>query len=104
MSGGFQVDVEALRAHAAALSAIHDRFAAIKSASSTIFQADEAYGQLCQFFPPILEGRHRDQDKGVEMLAENIELLAAGIKKTADSYQRIEESTTGHFDSFHSAT
>jgi hypothetical protein len=54
--------------------------------------------------PPILEGRHRDQDKGVGMLAENIALLAAGIKKTADAYERTEESTTDGFNSFHSAT
>ena len=103
MYGGFEVDIEALRAHATAMWAIHDRFAAVKAASGTIFQADDAYGQLCQFFPPILEGRHRDQDRGVEMLAENIALLAAGIKKTAEAYERTEESTTDGFNSFHSA-
>ncbi|MFI5843840.1 type VII secretion target [Catenuloplanes sp. NPDC051500] len=103
MAEGFEVDIEALRAHATAMSAIHDRFAAIKAASGTIFQADDAYGQLCQFLPPVLEGRHRDQDTGVDMLAENIDLLAAGIRKNADAYQRTEESTTGDFDSFRSA-
>ncbi|WP_328849213.1 hypothetical protein [Micromonospora zamorensis] len=104
MNGGFEVDVEALRSHATAMLAIHDRFAAVKAASGIIFQADDAYGQLCQFLPPILEGRHRDQDKGVDMLAENIALLATGIKKNADAYQRAEESTTDGFNSFHSAT
>jgi hypothetical protein len=104
MAGGFEVDIEALHAHATAMWAIHDRFAAVKAASGAIFQADDAYGELCQFLPPILEERHRDQDKGVGMLAENIELLAAGIKKTADAYQRTEESTTGGFNSFRSAT
>lgn len=103
MAEGFEVDIEALRAHATAMSAIHDRFAAIKAASGTIFQADDAYGELCQFLPPVLEQRHRDQDTGVGMLAENIELLAAGIRKTADAYQQTEESTTGDFDSFRSA-
>lgn len=104
MHGGFEVNVEALRAHATAMLAIHDRFAAVMAASGTIFQADEAYGQLCQFLPPILEERHRDQDKGVGMLAENIALLAAGIKKNADAYERTEGSTTDGFNSFHSAT
>jgi hypothetical protein len=104
MHGGFEVDIEALRAHATAMLAIHDRFAAVMAASGTIFQADEAYGQLCQFLPPILEERHRDQDRGVGMLAENIALLAAGIKKTTDAYERTEESTTDGFDSFDSAT
>ena len=104
MSGGFEVDIEALRAHASAMSAIHDRFAAIKAASGTIFQADDAYGQLCQFLPPVMEERHRDQDTGVAMLAENIELLAAGIKRNADAYQQVEESTTDGFNSFRSAS
>ncbi|GLZ77776.1 hypothetical protein Afil01_25830 [Actinorhabdospora filicis] len=99
MAGGFQVDVEALRAHASALTAIHERFAAIKTASSSIFQADDAYGQLCAFLPPILEGRHEAQDEGVALLAENIELLAAGIKRTAERYEQAEHSTTGGFKS-----
>ncbi|GIG66961.1 hypothetical protein [Phytomonospora endophytica] len=97
---GFHVDVAALRAHAAALAAIHERFSAIKTASASIFQADDAYGQLCQFLPPVLEGRHEAQDEGVGMLAENIELLAAGIKRNADAYERTEESATGGFDAF----
>ncbi|MEV6350529.1 type VII secretion target [Actinoplanes sp. NPDC051851] len=104
MSDGFEVDIEALRAHATAMWAIHDRFAAIKAASGTIAQADDAYGQLCRFFPPILEERHRDQDEGVGMLAENIDLLARGIKRTADTYEQNEESTTDVFTSIRSAT
>lgn len=103
MSDGFEVDIEALRAHATAMMAIHDRFAAIKAASGSIFQADDAYGELCQFLPPVLEERHRDQDEGVGMLAENIALLAAGIMKNADAYERTEESTAGGFNSFYSA-
>lgn len=90
MSDRLEVDVDELRAHASNLMSIHERFAAVKSASDTIAQADDAYGQLCQFLPPVLEGRHQAQDECVDALAENIELLAEAVNDCAETYEEAD--------------
>lgn len=90
MADSFEVDLDELRSHASNLRTIHLRFAAIREASSHISQDDEAYGQLCQFFPAILEGRHVEQDEAVDVLAENLELLAEAVGESADLYEEAD--------------
>lgn len=92
MSDRLEVDIQELRDHASGLRAVHERFAAIRQASGHIFQADEAYGQLCQFLPPILEGRHLRQDEIVDILAENVQLLAEAVDGCADAYEEADEA------------
>lgn len=92
MGTGYDAEPEELRAHAASLLRVHDRFAAIKDASGQIFQADEAYGKICSFLPPVLEGRHKEQDAAVAELAENIQLLAEAVKNCAMDYEDADEA------------
>ncbi|WP_198586943.1 type VII secretion target [Glycomyces xiaoerkulensis] len=92
-----QVDPEELRAHASSLRTIHERFAAVKEASGHIFQADEAYGQLCQWLPPILEGRHVAQDELVDELAFNVDALAGAVEGCADDYEATDDDNAGDF-------
>lgn len=98
MSDRLGVDIEGLRTHAGHLRTVHERFAAIKEASTHIFQADEAYGQLCQWLPPILEGRHVAQDELVDAIAFNINALADAVDACADDYEAADAEAAGDFD------
>ncbi|WP_026928521.1 type VII secretion target [Glycomyces tenuis] len=98
MSDRLQVDAEGLRTHASNLRSVHERFAAVKEASGHIFQADEAYGQLCQWLPPILEGRHVAQDELVDELAFNIEALAEEVESGADGYESADSESASEFN------
>ncbi|WP_030161755.1 type VII secretion target [Glycomyces sp. NRRL B-16210] len=91
------VDPEELRDHANHLRALQDRFAAIRAASSHIAMSDDAYGQLCQMLPPIMESRHQDQDAGMEALAENLELLAEALGDCAADYEAADAEASDEF-------
>jgi uncharacterized protein YukE len=97
MAGGIEVDPEELRAHANHLRTLHGRFAAIEEASSHISMSDDAYGQLCQMLPPIMEERHLDQDAGMAALAENFNLLAQAIAECADAYEEADSLSSDDF-------
>ncbi|GAA1688237.1 hypothetical protein GCM10009830_39770 [Glycomyces endophyticus] len=102
MGAGIDVNPEELRTHAAHLRALHGRFAAIRGASSHIAMSDDAYGQLCQMLPPIMEQRHQDQDAGMDALAENFELLAQALDECAAEYESADEFAAGGFSDLQS--
>jgi uncharacterized protein YukE len=97
MSAGIEVEPEELNAHANHLRALHERFAAIRDASSHIAMSADAYGQLCQMLPPLMEERHQDQDAGMAALAENFELLAQAVEECAADYQAADEVSAEDF-------
>lgn len=97
MGSGIDVDPEELRTHASHLRALNERFAAIREASSHISMSDDAYGQLCQMLPPIMEERHQDQDEGMEILAENYTLLADAIEECAADYEEADSLSAEDF-------
>ncbi|MFE9651810.1 type VII secretion target [Micromonospora sp. NPDC006431] len=90
MADGFAVDAEQIRAHARNVDTLRGRFDAIKTASAHIAQNDEAYGLLCSWLPAILEGRHRRQDELIAYVEENLSLVVAGLRKTADNYDNAD--------------
>jgi hypothetical protein len=99
MSDQLKVDAEELRSHASNLRSVHERFAAVKEASGHISQADDAYGQLCQWLPPILEGRHVAQDELVDAIAFNVNALAEAVEACADDYEGADSEAAADFDS-----
>jgi excreted virulence factor EspC (type VII ESX diderm) len=92
MSDGFNVDIEQLRAHAGKVDAIQARFGAVKAASAHIAQDDQAYGLLCGWISGVLEGRHTRTDELIAYVAENLELVAAALRTTADDYKAVEDT------------
>ncbi|HEX6355892.1 type VII secretion target [Actinophytocola sp.] len=87
MGDGYTVKPDELRAHAAKLEALRDRFAAVKSASTHITQDSQAYGLLCGWIAAVLEGRHRRQDELVAYVEENLSLAARSLRDSADDYE-----------------
>jgi hypothetical protein len=97
VAGRKEVDPEELRAHANHLRSLNERFAAIRDASSHIAMSDDAYGELCQMLPPLMEQRHQDQDAGMASLAENFLLLAQAIDECADDYESADSLSADDF-------
>jgi len=95
MGHGFNVDVEQLRAHARNVEAIQARFDAVKSASAHIAQDDQAYGLLCGWIAGVLEGRHTRQDELIAYVQENLVLVAASLRTSADDYDAVEDTNAG---------
>jgi hypothetical protein len=95
---GWKVDPEQLRAHAAGLRELLTRFDAIRAASASTGLDTEAFGQLCQFLPPILDGHRDEQDELTEDLATNLELLAAGVEACAYEYESADADSGADLD------
>ncbi|MEU6251017.1 type VII secretion target [Glycomyces sp. NPDC047010] len=97
MSDRFDVVPDDLRAHAANIDAVRERFADVLSAIDTIAQDDQAYGIICQFLPPILAGRQDDQKELTTMAEENLDLLAQAVRATAEDYEAVDEATAADY-------
>ncbi|MDA1363106.1 type VII secretion target [Glycomyces luteolus] len=92
---GWKVDPDQLRTHAAGLRELLTRFDAIRAASASTGLDTEAFGQLCQFLPPILDGHRDEQDQVTEEFATNIEMLADAVEACADDYAAADEDSSG---------
>ncbi|MFI7431625.1 type VII secretion target [Micromonospora sp. NPDC049836] len=90
MSDGFEVDAEEIRTHARNVDAVRSGFDAVKTASAHIAQDDSAYGLLCGWISAVLEGRHKRQDELIAYVEENLTLVSAGLRKTADNYDHAD--------------
>jgi len=90
VTGELSVDPAQLRRHIAHLEAVRARFAAVRSASATITQDASAYGLLCGWLPPMLEGRHRRQDSLIAYVEENLSLAADALAEVAAAYEETD--------------
>lgn len=90
MTDGFSVDAQQVRAHAAKIDAVRDRFAAVKGASSAITQDHAAYGVLCAWISGVLEGRHQQQDELYTYVEENLRRAADALIKTGQDYEQVD--------------
>ncbi|MEH0927044.1 type VII secretion target [Micromonospora sp. CPCC 205558] len=89
------VDTDQIRAHARNIDTLRARFDAVKGASAFIVGDEQAYGLLCGWIAGVLDGRHTRQDELIAYVEENLVLVAAQLRKTADSYDAAETDTTG---------
>ena len=92
MSDHIEVVTDDLRAHAANIDALRERFAAVLDAIGTVSQDNEAYGIICQFLPPVLADRQAEQKELTSMAQENLELLADALRTTAEDYEAADEA------------
>jgi hypothetical protein len=92
VADGFQVDASQIRRHVANLEAVRARFDRVKAASAHIAQDDGAYGLLCSWLPPILEGRHQRQDELMSYVEENLMLAADSLTQVANDYEETDSA------------
>ncbi|GAA0533058.1 hypothetical protein GCM10010172_12360 [Paractinoplanes ferrugineus] len=91
MPDGFAADSRQIRAHAAKIDEIQERFTAILGASRAISQDDEAYGRLCGWMSAVLERRHERQDELIAYVRENLRLAAEALIETGNDYDRSDD-------------
>ncbi len=97
MSAQFGVTPQALAAHGTGLDAVRGAVEQALDAARTVSLPGDAYGVICQFFPPLVDPV---QAGGVDVLAggvQAIERAIAGIAATAQEYQRAEDGNRGYF-------
>jgi hypothetical protein len=92
MADGFMVDAEQIRAHAATVDAVRERFAAVKAASSAISRDDAAYGMLCGWIGGVLEARHARQDELIAYVEENLRLAGVALRQTGAGYEQADDT------------
>ncbi|GAA2606030.1 type VII secretion target [Paractinoplanes durhamensis] len=95
MADGFAVDAQEIRAHAAKLEALRQRFGAIKSASASIGSNDAAYGILCSWMAGILERRHQRQNELYAHVEANLGRAADALIRTSQEYGDIDDKAAG---------
>lgn len=92
MADGFAVDVAEMRAHAARVEAVRQRFGAVRAASAAIAADDAAYGRLCGWIGGVLEQRHVRQEGLLAYVEENLRLAAEALARTGQDYERADDS------------
>jgi len=92
MSDGFAVDPAQIRAHAARVDALRQRFGAVTAASAGIAQDDAAYGMLCGWVSAILERRHTRQDQLIGYVEENLRLASDALIRTGQDYEQSDDA------------
>jgi hypothetical protein len=92
MTDGFSVDVDQIRAHAARIEALRQRFGAVRSASAAISRDDAAYGLLCGWMAGILEARHVRQDQLIAYVEENVRLAAESLLQVSAGYTATDDA------------
>ncbi|MCS7476774.1 ESX-1 secretion-associated protein [Umezawaea endophytica] len=97
MSDGFGLVTGELRAHASRLNGIRDQLTAALDAARTVSLPTEAYGQICQFFPPVVDPV---EQSGMDAIAEAItsmEFTATEMRQTAEQYQAVDDANRQAF-------
>jgi hypothetical protein len=92
MSDGFMVDAQQIRAHAAKVDGVQQRFAAVRAASTAIVQDDAAYGLLCGWMAGILEARHAKQNELYAYVEENLRLASDALIRTSQDYEVADDA------------
>ncbi len=91
MSDHFEVDTEALREHAKTVDGFVDRLQQAVGAARQVSVPETAFGQICQFLPPML---NPVEERGVQALqagSEGMDTTAANLRSSADRYVTADD-------------
>lgn len=98
MAGGYQVITEALVAHATHLGGVHDQLATALDAAQQVSMPRDAYGVICQFFPPMIDPI---EQSGVDALSCAVQVMAEtidAVKQTARDYDTVDAANAASFE------
>lgn len=97
MADGYGVLDDELRAHAGRLDGLHEQLATALAAARQVSLGDQAFGQICQFFVPVV---HSVSTPGVDALskaADSVTETADAVRDTALTYEQSEQANTQAF-------
>jgi hypothetical protein len=94
VAGGYQVITDALVGHATALGRIQDQVATALDAAQQVSMPRDAYGVICQFFPPMIDPI---EQSGVDTLSACVQAIAdtiTAVNQTTRDYDAVETTNT----------
>lgn len=97
MADGYGVLDDELRAHAGRLDGLHEQLTTALAAARQVSLGDQAFGQICQFFVPVV---HAVSTPGVDALstaADSVTETADAVRDTALTYEQSEQANTQAF-------
>lgn len=99
MGEGFTVDTGELRSHAGQLTGIQGDSAEAVAAGHQVTPGgwDNAYGVICQMFPQLLRPTAERGIDALQRVTDGLANHAAEIRRTADSYDQVEEQIAEDF-------
>ena len=89
----FQVDSASLVAHASTVDSTGEELARIADAGRAVQTDTEAYGQLCQFVPVLLNGLQQAMVDGMNTAAASAHQTAASLRSVAAAYDSADAAT-----------
>jgi uncharacterized protein YukE len=93
----FEVTAEELTAHASHLDGLTDRIQTAISAAEQVSMADEAYGLLCSFLPPIVNPMEEEGLNALKAAQEGVGVTADNVRETAKQYQETDDASAESF-------
>lgn len=88
--GDLEVNSSSLVAHAGTTDSIGDELATAAGAGQTARTGNDAYGQLCQFVPAMLNGLQQHIIDGVNTAAQSVHETADALRSVAASYDAAD--------------
>lgn len=98
MSDQFNVLTDQLNGHAGTLDGLKGQLSTALDAARTVSMPRDAYGVICQFFPPMIDPL---ENAGVEALQEAVNAMgntAGAIRDTATTYADTDTANAAAFD------
>jgi hypothetical protein len=98
MSDHFNVLTDQLNGHAGTLDGVQGQLATALDAAQTVSMPRDAYGVICQFFPPMIDPI---EAAGVQALQEAVNAMgntARAIRDTATTYSDTDAGNAAAFD------
>jgi excreted virulence factor EspC (type VII ESX diderm) len=94
---GFQVQAEAIIAHAGTVDDVAAEVAQGRSAASTVRMGRDAYGILCQLIPTLLDPIQEQVVAAMQEAADSLQRAADDLRATARDYTGSDDRTANVF-------
>lgn len=97
MAGGYEVITEALVGHATSLGRIADQLSTALDAANTVSMPRDAYGVICQFFPPMIDPIEQSGVTTIQQSVTAMNETITAVNTTAREYDTVESTNTQSF-------
>jgi len=92
VSDGYGVLSGEIRAHAGRLDALDQQLRTALDAANHVQLGTAAYGQICQFFVPIVQAVSRPGVEAIAQAADTMAATAVGVRDTATTYESSDNT------------
>jgi Excreted virulence factor EspC, type VII ESX diderm len=97
VASGYQVVTEALVTHSANLGRVHDQLATALDAAQQVSMPRDAYGVICQFFPPMIDPIEQSGVDALSSCVESVSDTIGSVDQTARDYDAVETTNVSSF-------